>query len=107
MAEDWSIRLAVCGTKPGLEPHRYLHNYLCLNVNKQNKNELKRCVWYVYRKSNCVFVSLGSTLLTGSTSLQLWCNADGVKDEAEEQGKQTDLTMRDSHSAWRCIWQSK
>lgn len=49
----------------------------------------------------------GSTLLTGSTSLQLWSNVDGVKNETEDGALQTEMTMRDSQSAWRCIWQSK
>lgn len=56
---------------------------------------------------NLFSVYPGSTLLTGSSSLQLWSNVDGVKDEAEEGEKQTEMTIRDSHSAWRCIWQSK
>ncbi|XP_065805688.1 dmX-like protein 1 isoform X4 [Labrus bergylta] len=56
---------------------------------------------------NLAWHPTGSTLLTGSTSLQLWSHVDGVKDEAEEGGKQTEMTMRDSQSAWRCIWQSK
>ena len=53
------------------------------------------------------FVYLGSTLLTGSSSLQLWSNVDGVKDEAEEEGKQAEMTTRDFQSSWSCIWQSK
>uniref|UniRef100_A0A3Q4BEA1 RAVE complex protein Rav1 C-terminal domain-containing protein n=1 Tax=Mola mola TaxID=94237 RepID=A0A3Q4BEA1_MOLML len=55
-------------------------------------------------KSGCVFVYPGSTLLTGSDSLQLWSN-DGVKDETEEE-KQAEIITRDSHSVWRCTWQS-
>lgn len=55
-----------------------------------------------------VFVYPGTTLLTGSSSLQLWSNVNGVKDEDEEKGKQTEeMSIGDSHSAWRCIWQSK
>uniref|UniRef100_A0A8C2X9T5 Dmx like 1 n=1 Tax=Cyclopterus lumpus TaxID=8103 RepID=A0A8C2X9T5_CYCLU len=46
-------------------------------------------------------------LLTGSSSLQLWSNVTGVKDEAEEVGTQTEMTIGETHSAWRCIWQSK
>ncbi|XP_041643935.1 dmX-like protein 1 isoform X1 [Cheilinus undulatus] len=49
----------------------------------------------------------GSTLLTGSTSLQLWSQVNAVKDVAEDGGKQEEMTIRDSQSAWRCIWQSK
>ncbi|KAG7237538.1 hypothetical protein INR49_032155 [Caranx melampygus] len=56
---------------------------------------------------NLAWHPTGSTLLTGSNSLQLWSNVDGVKDEAEEQEKQAEMTIRDSHSPWRCIWQSK
>uniref|UniRef100_A0A3B4YD77 Dmx like 1 n=1 Tax=Seriola lalandi dorsalis TaxID=1841481 RepID=A0A3B4YD77_SERLL len=56
---------------------------------------------------NLAWHPTGSTLLTGSSSLQLWSNFDGVKDEAEERGKQAEMSIRDSHSAWRCIWQSK
>ncbi|KAI3372724.1 hypothetical protein L3Q82_023186 [Scortum barcoo] len=51
---------------------------------------------------NLAWHPTGSTLLTGSSSLQLWSIVDGVKDEAEEK-----MTIRDAHSAWRCIWQSK
>ncbi|XP_028268952.1 dmX-like protein 1 isoform X2 [Parambassis ranga] len=53
---------------------------------------------------NLAWHPTGSTLLTGSSSLQLWSN-DGEK--GEEEGKQTEMNMRDSRSAWRCIWQSK
>ncbi|XP_053277772.1 dmX-like protein 1 isoform X2 [Pleuronectes platessa] len=56
---------------------------------------------------NLAWHPTGSTLLTGSTSLQLWSHVDGVKDEAEEWGKKEEMTMRDSHCSWRCIWQSK
>uniref|UniRef100_A0A671UU96 Dmx like 1 n=1 Tax=Sparus aurata TaxID=8175 RepID=A0A671UU96_SPAAU len=56
---------------------------------------------------NLAWHPTGSTLLTGSGSLQLWSNVDGVEDEAEEEGKRTEMTIRDAHSAWRCIWQSK
>ncbi|XP_035514140.1 dmX-like protein 1 [Morone saxatilis] len=62
---------------------------------------------------NLAWHPTGSTLLTGSSSLQLWSHVDGVKDEdkdeaeAEEEGKQTEMTIRDTHSAWSCIWQSK
>uniref|UniRef100_A0A3Q1EFU0 Dmx like 1 n=1 Tax=Acanthochromis polyacanthus TaxID=80966 RepID=A0A3Q1EFU0_9TELE len=54
-----------------------------------------------------VILHPGSTLLTGSSSLQLWSTADGVKDEAKETEKQTEMTIRDARSAWRCIWESK
>ncbi|KAM7391388.1 hypothetical protein PAMP_022082 [Pampus punctatissimus] len=56
---------------------------------------------------NLAWHPTGSTLLTGSSSLQLWSNVDGVKHEAEEGGKQTEMTIKDSHSSWRCIWHSK
>ncbi|XP_008416474.1 dmX-like protein 1 isoform X4 [Poecilia reticulata] len=55
---------------------------------------------------NLAWHPTGGTLLTGSSSLQLWSNADG-KDESEEKGKQTKPTRPDSNSTWRCIWQSK
>ncbi|XP_076005529.1 dmX-like protein 1 [Genypterus blacodes] len=44
----------------------------------------------------------GSHLLTGSNSLQLWSSADEILKE-----KQTEMTMRDSHSNWRCMWHCK
>ncbi|XP_049907688.1 dmX-like protein 1 isoform X8 [Epinephelus moara] len=56
---------------------------------------------------NLAWHPTGSTLLTGSSSLQLWSNVDGVKDEAKEAGKETGMTIRDSRSTWSCIWQSK
>ncbi|XP_047448756.1 dmX-like protein 1 [Mugil cephalus] len=56
---------------------------------------------------NLAWHPTGGMLLTGSTSLQLWSNVDVAKDEAEERGKQTETTPRDSQAAWRCIWQSK
>lgn len=59
------------------------------------------------KRLNVFFVFIGSTLLTGSSSLQLWSNVDGLEDEAEEEGKRTEMSIRDAHSAWRCIWQSK
>ncbi|XP_068560082.1 dmX-like protein 1 isoform X1 [Cebidichthys violaceus] len=46
-------------------------------------------------------------LLTGSSSLQLWSNVAGVKDEGEDVGTQTGMTARETPSAWMCIWQSK
>ncbi|KAG7489192.1 dmX 1 isoform X1 [Solea senegalensis] len=55
---------------------------------------------------NLAWHPTGSTLLTGSSSLQLWANADGLTEETEG-GKQPEMTMIDSHCAWRCIWQSK
>uniref|UniRef100_A0A8D2ZUK1 Dmx like 1 n=1 Tax=Scophthalmus maximus TaxID=52904 RepID=A0A8D2ZUK1_SCOMX len=42
-------------------------------------------------------IPYSSTLLTGSSCLQLWSHVDGVKYEAEERGKQSEMTMRDSH----------
>ncbi|XP_078026750.1 dmX-like protein 1 isoform X4 [Epinephelus lanceolatus] len=56
---------------------------------------------------NLAWHPTGSTLLTGSSSIQLWSNVDGVKDEAKEAGKETGMTIRDSRSTWSCIWQSK
>ncbi|XP_039659423.1 dmX-like protein 1 isoform X3 [Perca fluviatilis] len=56
---------------------------------------------------NLAWHPTGSTLLTGSSSLQLWSNVDGVKDDAGELEKQTEMTIRETHSAWSCIWQSK
>uniref|UniRef100_A0AAQ4NMY0 Dmx like 1 n=1 Tax=Gasterosteus aculeatus aculeatus TaxID=481459 RepID=A0AAQ4NMY0_GASAC len=38
--------------------------------------------------------------------LQLWSNVAGVRDEAEEVETQAEMTM-ESHSAWRCIWQTQ
>lgn len=135
MAEDWSICIKVGGTEPGLAPHRYfdwkyLNTQLCLQekcwvgtiipVYTSLFQYISSWVfsfffykWYDRKhvchiwQSECAFVYPGSTLLTGSSSLQLWSNADGVKDEAEEVGTQTEMTIRDCHSAWRCIWQSK
>ncbi|XP_017267791.1 dmX-like protein 1 isoform X2 [Kryptolebias marmoratus] len=56
---------------------------------------------------NLAWHPTGSTLLTGSCSLQLWSNADDGKDEAGERGKQTETPKQNTHSTWRCIWQSK
>ncbi|XP_068165550.1 dmX-like protein 1 isoform X2 [Antennarius striatus] len=56
---------------------------------------------------NLAWHPTGRTLLTGSCSLQLWCDFDVVKDETTEEGNQTEVTIRNSHSAWRSIWQSK
>ncbi|XP_026044529.1 dmX-like protein 1 isoform X2 [Astatotilapia calliptera] len=56
---------------------------------------------------NLAWHPTGCTLLTGSSSLQLWSNVDGVKDEADERGQPAEMTIRDCRSAWRCIWQSK
>ncbi len=128
MAEDWSICIEVYGTQPSLAPYRYFDTYCCLYVTqKYTVMSSKRCWvgtiipvyksllqympsclyytrhgWYLSWKSECVFVYPGSTLLTGSSSLQLWSTVDGVKDDAEEE-----IAIRDSHSAWKCIWQSK
>uniref|UniRef100_A0A665TIK5 Dmx like 1 n=1 Tax=Echeneis naucrates TaxID=173247 RepID=A0A665TIK5_ECHNA len=52
---------------------------------------------------NLAWHPTGNTLLTGSSSLQLWSNVD----EAEEQRKEAEMSIRDSQSAWRCIWESK
>ncbi|XP_056151109.1 dmX-like protein 1 [Lampris incognitus] len=54
---------------------------------------------------NMAWHPTGCHLLTGSSTLQLWSNGDS--DEDEEQRKQTGMTMEDSRSAWKCIWQSK
>ncbi|XP_061585398.1 dmX-like protein 1 isoform X2 [Cololabis saira] len=56
---------------------------------------------------NLAWHPTGSTLLTGSSSLQLWSHVDGGKDGGEGSGKQTRMTIQDSCSAWRCIWQIK
>ncbi|XP_056274055.1 dmX-like protein 1 isoform X3 [Pseudoliparis swirei] len=56
---------------------------------------------------NLAWHPTGCTLLTGSSSLQLWSNVAGEEDEAEEVGTQTGMTIGETHSAWRCIWQSK
>ncbi|XP_055367594.1 dmX-like protein 1 isoform X2 [Betta splendens] len=72
-----------------------------------------RCQWqktgqFVLQSMVCnlAWHPTGTTLLTGSSSLQLWSDADGGKDEVEGGGKQRDMTISDSRSAWRCIWQS-
>lgn len=49
----------------------------------------------------------GSSLLTGSNCLQLWSSADVTDDQTEDGAEQPDLTMRDTHCAWTCIWESK
>ncbi|CAG5924332.1 unnamed protein product [Menidia menidia] len=56
---------------------------------------------------NLAWNPTGSTLLTGSSSLQLWANDDCEKDESKGRGTRAEMTIRDSNSAWRCIWQSK
>ncbi|KAK5932313.1 hypothetical protein CgunFtcFv8_004030 [Champsocephalus gunnari] len=56
---------------------------------------------------NLAWHPTGSTLLTGSSSLQLWSHIDEVNDEAEEGGRQKEMTIGDFLSAWRCIWESK
>ncbi|XP_041855596.1 dmX-like protein 1 isoform X2 [Melanotaenia boesemani] len=56
---------------------------------------------------NLAWHPTGSTLLTGSSSLQLWSNVDDGKKENEDRGKPAEMTIRDSNSAWRCIWQSR
>nr|XP_054587570.1 dmX-like protein 1 isoform X2 [Nothobranchius furzeri] len=53
---------------------------------------------------NLAWHPTGNTLLTGSTSLQLWSNDDGGTDEAEERGRRT---TRDSDSTWKSIWQCR
>uniref|UniRef100_A0A8D0D7S2 Dmx like 1 n=1 Tax=Sander lucioperca TaxID=283035 RepID=A0A8D0D7S2_SANLU len=85
----------------------------CVDCSLQGGQKLN-CQWqktgqFVLKSMvrNLAWHPTGSTLLTGSSSLQLWSNVDGVKDEAEEVEKQTEMTIRDSHSAWSCIWQSK
>uniref|UniRef100_M4APN4 Dmx like 1 n=1 Tax=Xiphophorus maculatus TaxID=8083 RepID=M4APN4_XIPMA len=73
----------------------------CVNCSQRGGQvRIKRMYKKVY------FTCAGDTLLTGSSSLQLWSNTDG-KDESEEKGKQTKPTRPDSNSTWRCIWQSK
>ncbi|KAM4616891.1 dmX-like protein 1 [Polymixia lowei] len=56
---------------------------------------------------NLAWHPTGSHLLTGSSSLQLWSNRDGVADQDKEQGKQVEMSIGDSHCAWGCIWHSK
>ncbi|KAM6930538.1 LOW QUALITY PROTEIN: dmX-like protein 1 [Xenentodon cancila] len=56
---------------------------------------------------NLAWHPTGSTLLTGSSSLQLWSHVNGAKDGGERRGNKTQMTIQDSCSAWRCIWQSK
>lgn len=51
-----------------------------------------------------VFVYQGSTLLTGSDSLQLWSKVGEVEDEAEGENK---TIIHDCSSTWSCVWQSK
>lgn len=102
VAEDWTICIEVCGTESGLAPHRYLDTAFSLNFEQNYQT------WQNKMKVVCeyLFVHPGSSLLTGSDSLQLWSHVDRVKDE-DEEGKQTEMIMKDSHSAWRCTWQSK
>lgn len=107
MAEDWSVCIKVYGTEPGLAPHRYFDTF---DVYKSLAEYALMFLFFfnkLYNSRRGVFVYPGSTLLTGSSSLQLWSNVDGVKDEDGEEGKPTEMTIRDSHSAWSCIWQSK
>lgn len=57
-------------------------------------------------KCALAYVYPGSSLLTGSDSLQLWSNVAGEDVEAEEE-KQTKKIRGDSGCAWSCVWQSK
>lgn len=102
VAEDWTICIEVCGTESSLAPHRYLDTAFSLNFEQNYQT------WQNKMKVVCeyFFVYPGSSLLTGSDSLQLWSHVDRVKDE-DEEGKQTEIIMKDSHSGWRCTWQSK
>lgn len=45
----------------------------------------------------------GTCLLTGSSSLQLWCNLHISPDAEEER----EVATSDPQSSWRCIWQCK
>ncbi|KAM3868516.1 dmX-like protein 1 [Diretmus argenteus] len=56
---------------------------------------------------NLAWHPTGSHLLTGSSSLQLWSNGNGVKDKEEEEGKQAEVTIGNTLSTWKCIWHSK
>uniref|UniRef100_A0A3P9LQA3 Dmx like 1 n=1 Tax=Oryzias latipes TaxID=8090 RepID=A0A3P9LQA3_ORYLA len=56
---------------------------------------------------NLAWHPTGKSLLTGSNSLQLWSNVDGVKDEGENRKKKNQMTIQGSFSAWRCIWQNR
>ncbi|XP_062310924.1 dmX-like protein 1 isoform X2 [Osmerus eperlanus] len=67
---------------------------------------------------NLAWHPAGTHLLTGSTSLQLWsCRDDSEEEEEEEEedrgqtgltsgdeGQKAGMTISDSHSSWRCIW---
>lgn len=127
MAEDWSICVEVYGTEPGLAPHRYFNRNI-LNIILPQISVgivipvcqtfllyMPFCILFcmndmmehVSPHSERVFVFPGSTLLTGSSSLQLWSHIDEVNDEAEEGGRQKEMTIGDFLSAWRCIWESK
>lgn len=46
---------------------------------------------------------LGNRLLTGSSCLQLWCNANLEKPTEDENPDKTGLNLGD----WRCIWHYK
>lgn len=102
MAENWSVCIEVYGAEPGLAPYRYFNTFMVsLKYQMVSQGMSGIC-----SEGKHVFVYLGRTLLTGSGCLQLWGNFDGERDEAKEEGN-TEMTMRDSHSAWKCIWQSK
>lgn len=52
---------------------------------------------------NNVYIFLGNRLLTGSSCLQLWSNANLEKPSEDENPDKTDLNLGD----WRCIWHCK
>ncbi|KAM9810580.1 dmX-like protein 1 [Neosynchiropus ocellatus] len=54
---------------------------------------------------NLAWHPTGGTLLTGSTSLQLWSNKEEFKNE--EGGRRPEMTIGDYNGTWSCIWQSK
>ncbi|RVE67998.1 hypothetical protein OJAV_G00087590 [Oryzias javanicus] len=56
---------------------------------------------------NLAWHPTGKTLLTGSSSLQLWSNVEGVKDEGENGKMKHQMTIQSSSSAWKCIWQNR
>ncbi|XP_071339407.1 dmX-like protein 1 isoform X4 [Trachinotus anak] len=92
----------VCVFEPVQHPHQKDTSLTKLNCQWQKTGQF--ALESIVR--NLAWHPTGSTLLTGSSSLQLWSHFDGVEDEAKERGEQAGMSIRDSHSAWRCIWQS-
>uniref|UniRef100_A0A665TI97 Dmx like 1 n=1 Tax=Echeneis naucrates TaxID=173247 RepID=A0A665TI97_ECHNA len=89
----------VCVFEPVQHPHQKDTSLTKLNCQWQKTGRF--VLQSVVR--NLAWHPTGNTLLTGSSSLQLWSNVD----EAEEQRKEAEMSIRDSQSAWRCIWESK